>query len=104
AGVRFCLSGFEPGAEANALLAQLPLAFVRMAAHCSNRHATAQAREELRMAIEAAHHAGVQTIGQPFEDPQTVAAMWPGGIDFIQGSPVPQGRRELDSSFPSAAP
>ncbi|KAF1015116.1 MAG: DNA-binding response regulator MtrA [Stenotrophomonas maltophilia] len=75
AGVRFCLSQFEPGHDATALLGQLPLSFVRMAARFSSSHANPGTCKELRRAIEAAHAAGMQIIGQQIEDPQAAAAM-----------------------------
>ncbi|NOK24142.1 EAL domain-containing protein, partial [Corallococcus carmarthensis] len=48
AGVRFCLSQFEPSGEADALLTQLPLSFVRMAARFSSSHSNPATREALR--------------------------------------------------------
>ena len=99
AGVRLCLSQFEPGAEANALMNQLPLAYVRMAARFSNSHANQQTRDELRAAIDLAHRAGLQIIGQQIEDPQAAAAMWMGGVDFIQGNMVQSAGSELNFDF-----
>ncbi|MBD8695966.1 EAL domain-containing protein [Stenotrophomonas sp. 169] len=101
-GVRFCLSQFEPSAEANALLTQLPLAFVRMAARFSSSHANPQTRDEMRSAIEAAHRANLQIIGQQIEDPQAAAAMWVGGVDFIQGNMVQSAGSDLDFDFLNA--
>lgn len=102
AGVRFCLSQFEPSGEANALLGQLPLAFVRMAARFSSSHANQQTRDELRGAIDAAHRAGALIIGQQIEDPQAAAAMWMGGVDFIQGNMVQSAGSELNFDFHTA--
>lgn len=75
AGVRFCLSQFEPGDEANALLAQLPLSFVRMANRFADAHGNAAVRDELRGVIDIAHQRGLLIIGQRIEDPQAAAAM-----------------------------
>lgn len=102
AGVRFCLSQFEPGADANALLTQLPLAYVRMAARFSSSHANQQTRDELRVAINEAHRAGALIIGQQIEDPQAAAAMWMGGVDFIQGNMVQSAGSELNFDFHTA--
>ena len=99
AGVQFCLSQFEPGDEANALMTQLPLGFVRMAGRFAGSHASQQLRDELRGAIDAAHRAGLQIIGQQIEDPQAAAAMWMSGIDFIQGNVVQSVGSELDFDF-----
>lgn len=102
AGVRFCLSQFEPGSEANALLTQLPLTYVRMAARFSSSHANQRTRDELRAAIDNAHRAGLQIIGQQIEDPQAAAAMWMGGVDFIQGNMVQSAGSELNFDFHNA--
>lgn len=102
AGVRFCLSQFEPGSEANALLTQLPLSHVRMAARFSSSHANQRTRDELRAAIEHAHRAGLLIIGQQIEDPQAAAAMWMGGVDFIQGNMVQSAGSELNFDFHNA--
>jgi len=99
AGVQFCLSQFEPGDEANALMTQLPLGFVRMAGRFAGSHANQKLRDELRGAIDAAHRAGLQIIGQQIEDPQAAAAMWMSGIDFIQGNVVQSVGSELDFDF-----
>ena len=99
AGVRFCLSQFEPGAEANALLTTLPLSFVRMASRFAHDHGDPQTRDALRGAIEQARRAGLQIIGQQIEDPQAAAAMWLGGVDFIQGNMVQAVGDQLDFDF-----
>jgi len=102
AGVRFCLSQFEPGSEADALLTQLPLSFVRMAARFSSSHSNPGTREELRRAIDRAHAAGLQIIGQQIEDPQAAAAMWVGGVDYIQGNMVQSAGSDLNFDFHNA--
>lgn len=102
AGVQFCLSQFEPGAEADALLNQLPLGFVRMAGRFAGAHADPQLRDQLRGVIDQAHRLGLQVIGQQIEDPQAAAAMWMGGIDYIQGNLVHSVGTELDFDFQNA--
>ncbi|HET6395250.1 MAG TPA: EAL domain-containing protein [Pseudoxanthomonas sp.] len=102
AGVQFCLSQFEPGAEAEALLAQLPLGYVRMAARFAGAHADAALRDQLRAAIDLAHRLGLQVVGQQIEDPQAAAAMWMAGIDFVQGNLVHSVGSELDFDFQNA--
>lgn len=99
AGVRFCLSQFEPGVEADALLTALPLSFVRMASRFSHDHGEPQTRDALRAAIEQARRAKLQIIGQQIEDPQAAAAMWLGGVDFIQGNMVQAVGDQLDFDF-----
>ena len=102
AGVQFCLSQFEPGPEANALLTQLPLGFIRMASRFAGAHNQPRVRDELRGAIDLAHRAGLQIIGQQIEDPQAAAAMWMGGVDFIQGNVVQSAGTELNFDFQAA--
>ena len=41
-------------------------------------------------------------IGQQIEDPQAAAAMWMGGVDFIQGNMVQSAGSELNFDFHTA--
>lgn len=102
AGVQFCLSQFEPGAEADALLTQLPLGFVRVSSKYASAHADPVLRDQLRGIIDSAHRQGLQVIGQQIEDPQAAAAMWMGGVDFIQGNLVQAVGSELGFDFHNA--
>ena len=102
AGVQFCLSQFEPGQEADALLTQLPLGYLRVASRYASAHTDPKLRDELRGIIEQAHRAGLQVIGQQIEDPQAAAAMWMGGVDFIQGNLVQAVGSELGFDFHNA--
>jgi len=101
-GVQFCLSQFEPGAEAEALLNQLPLGYLRLSARFANAHANAELRDQLRAAIDLAHRAGLLIIGQQIEEAQAAAAMWMGGVDFIQGNLVQSVGDELNFDFQNA--
>lgn len=102
AGVQFCLSQFEPGAEADALLTQLPLGFVRVSSRFAGAHADPTLRDQLRGVIDHAHRQGLQVIGQQIEDPQAAAAMWMGGVDFIQGNLVQAVGSDLGFDFHNA--
>jgi EAL domain-containing protein (putative c-di-GMP-specific phosphodiesterase class I)/PleD family two-component response regulator len=102
AGVQFCLSQFEPGTEADALLTQLPLGFVRVSSRYASAHADPVLRDQLRGIIDNAHRQGLQVIGQQIEDPQAAAAMWMGGVDFIQGNLVQAVGSELGFDFHNA--
>ncbi|GGD33193.1 response regulator receiver modulated diguanylate cyclase/phosphodiesterase [Pseudoxanthomonas indica] len=102
AGVQFCLSQFEPGREADALLTQLPLSYLRVASRYASAHTDPTLRDELRSVIDQAHRAGLQVIGQQIEDPQAAAAMWMGGVDFIQGNLVQAVGSELGFDFHNA--
>lgn len=101
-GVQFCLSQFEPGREADALLTQLPLGYLRVASRYASAHTDPALRDELRNIIDQAHRAGLQVIGQQIEDPQAAAAMWMGGVDFIQGNLVQAVGSELGFDFHNA--
>lgn len=102
AGVQFCLSQFEPGSEADALLTQLPLGFLRVSSRFAGAHTDPALRDQLRSVIDQAHRHGLQVIGQQIEDPQAAAAMWMGGVDFIQGNLVQAVGSELGFDFQNA--
>jgi EAL domain-containing protein (putative c-di-GMP-specific phosphodiesterase class I) len=97
--VQFCLSQYAHGNEADALLQQLPLGYVRLSPRYSHAHADAQLRDELRGVIDRAHRLGLQVIGPQVEDPQGAATLWMSGIDFIQGNLVQPALGELDFDF-----
>jgi EAL domain-containing protein (putative c-di-GMP-specific phosphodiesterase class I)/PleD family two-component response regulator len=99
AGVQFCLSQYSEGSEADALLQQLPLGYVRLSPRYSHAHTDPQLRDELRGAIDRAHRLGLQVIGPQVEDAQGAATLWMSGIDFIQGNLVQQALGELDFDF-----
>jgi EAL domain-containing protein (putative c-di-GMP-specific phosphodiesterase class I)/PleD family two-component response regulator len=102
AGVQFCLSQFEPGQEAEALLSQLPLGYLRVSGRYASAHSDPGLRDQLRGMIDLAHRLGLQVIGQQIEDPQAAAAMWMGGVDFIQGNLVQGVGSELGFDFHNA--
>ena len=98
-GVQFCLSQYAHGNEADALLQQLPLGYVRLSPRYSHAHADTPLRDELRGVIDRAHRLGLQVIGPQVEDPQGAATLWMSGIDFIQGNLVQPALGELDFDF-----
>ncbi|MFL6585934.1 MAG: EAL domain-containing protein [Luteimonas sp.] len=99
AGVQLCLGQYSASDEADALLAQLPLGFVRLAARYSRQLDEPRVRDEMRVAVERAHRLGLQVIGQQVEDPQAAATLWMSGIDFIQGNLVQRVANVLDFDF-----
>jgi EAL domain-containing protein (putative c-di-GMP-specific phosphodiesterase class I) len=99
AGIQLCLSQYETGDEADALLAQLPLGYVRLAAHYSSQLDETSVRDQMRAAIERAHRLGLQVIGQQVEDPQAAATLWMSGVDYIQGNLVQRAAGKLDFDF-----
>jgi EAL domain-containing protein (putative c-di-GMP-specific phosphodiesterase class I)/CheY-like chemotaxis protein len=99
AGVQLCLSQYSAGPEADALLAQMPLGFMRLAARYSSQLGEGAVRDEMRAAIERAHRLGLQVIGQQVEDPQAAATLWMSGVDYIQGNLVQHAAGGLDFDF-----
>ena len=99
AGVQLCLGQYAAGDDADALLAQLPLGFVRLAARYSRQLDEPRVRDEMRGAVERAHRLGLQVIGQQVEDPQAAATLWMSGIDYIQGNLVQRVADALDFDF-----
>ena len=99
AGVQFCLSQFEPGREAEALLSQLPLGYLRVSSRYAGAHNDPALRDQLRGMIDLAHRLGLQVIGQQIEDPQAAATMWMGGVDFIQGNLVQSVGSDMGFDF-----
>lgn len=101
-GVQFCLSQYEHSADADALVSQLPLGYLRLSARYAATQERGSLRDEMRTAIDRAHRHGLQVIGHRIEDPQAAATLWMSGIDFIQGNLVQQAASELDFDFKNA--
>jgi PleD family two-component response regulator/EAL domain-containing protein (putative c-di-GMP-specific phosphodiesterase class I) len=101
-GVQFSLSQYEHNADADALLSQLPLSYLRLSARYAATQERGSLRDEMRTAIDRAHRHGLQVIGHRIEDPQAAATLWMGGIDFIQGNLVQHAASELDFDFKNA--
>ncbi len=99
AGVQFCLSQYRHGTDAELLLQQLPLGYVRLSAEFAKNPLPPELRDEMRAIIDRSHRLGLQVIGQAVEDPQAAAALWMGGIDFIQGNLVQRAEQALDFDF-----
>ncbi len=102
AGVQFCLSQYRHSSDADLLLEQLPLGYLRLSAEFARQPLPQEVRDEMRTVIERAHRLGLQVIGQAVEDPQAAAALWMGGIDFIQGNLVQRAEHALDFDFKNA--
>ena len=99
AGVRLCLSQFQSSPEADALMAQLPLDYVRLSPYYAGKSEQQDVQDEMRAVIDRAHMLGLQVIGQHVEDPQTAAKLWLSGIDFIQGDLVQRAAGEMAFDF-----
>ncbi|MBK6923729.1 MAG: hypothetical protein IPH14_00280 [Thermomonas sp.] len=63
-GVQFCLSQYRHGGDANLLLEQLPLGYLRLSADFAHQPLAQDVRDEMREVIERAHRLGLQVIGQ----------------------------------------
>lgn len=98
-GVRLCLGQYQSNAEADALLSQLPLSYVRLSPYYTGKIDQQSVQDEMRLVIERAHLLGLQVIGQHVEDPQTAATLWLSGIDFIQGDLVQRAADAMDFDF-----
>jgi len=99
AGVGMCLSHYLHGSEADVLLAQLPLRFLRLSSRYTAADATAAERDEARGVIQRAHALGLRVIGPSVEDPRAAAALWSSGIDYLQGNLVQEPEHALDFDF-----
>jgi PleD family two-component response regulator/EAL domain-containing protein (putative c-di-GMP-specific phosphodiesterase class I) len=99
AGVRLCLSQFQSNPEADALLAQLPLNYVRLSPYYSGKIEQPGVQDEMRLVIDRAHKLGLQVIGQHVENPQTAATLWLSGIDYLQGDLVQRAANVMDFDF-----
>jgi EAL domain-containing protein (putative c-di-GMP-specific phosphodiesterase class I) len=101
AGIGVCLSQYLHGSEADVLLAQLPLRYVRLSPRYTAADATAAERDEARGVIKRAHALGLRVIGPSVEDPRAAAALWSSGIDYLQGNLVQEPEHGLDFDFQS---
>jgi EAL domain-containing protein (putative c-di-GMP-specific phosphodiesterase class I) len=102
AGVQFCLSQYAHTPDADALLEQLQLGYVRLSPRYSQAHLDPALRDELRVMVDRAHRLGLQVIGPQVEHAQGAATLWMSGIDLIQGNLVQQADGELDFDFQHA--
>ena len=55
-----------------------------------------------RMTYQAPDATDTAPLAQQIEDPQAAAALWMGGIDFIQGNLVQRAEHALDFDFKNA--
>jgi EAL domain-containing protein (putative c-di-GMP-specific phosphodiesterase class I)/PleD family two-component response regulator len=100
--VRFCLSQFEAGRDAESLVDQLPLTYVKLARKYTAGALSPAARDELKAMIDRVHRHGLQVIGHGVEDAQAAATLWMSGIDFIQGNLVQQADPDTNFDFHQA--
>lgn len=101
-GLQFCLSQFRQSEDANQLLQELPLTYLRLSADFAQQPLPQALHEEMRRIIERAHRLGLQVIAHAVENPQAAAALWVAGVDFIQGNLVQSPDQALDFDFRGA--
>jgi EAL domain-containing protein (putative c-di-GMP-specific phosphodiesterase class I)/PleD family two-component response regulator len=101
-GVPFSLGQFQAGTDAESLLNQLPLSFIKLARKYTMGAPTQAVRDELKTVIELAHRRGLEVIGHAVEDAQSAATLWMSGIDFIQGNLVQEANTEINFDFNQA--
>jgi diguanylate cyclase (GGDEF)-like protein len=101
-GVQLCLGQFENSPEANSVLEQLPLGFIKLAHKYVSGPDTQALRDDLRSMIDRAHLLGMQVIGHRVEDAKAAATLWMSGIDYIQGNLVQGAAGALDFDFKAA--
>ena len=101
-GVQLCLGQYENMPEANGVLEQLPLGFIKLAHKYVSSPDTQALRDDLRAMIDRAHLLGMQVIGHRVEDAKAAATLWMSGIDYIQGNLVHGAAGALDFDFNTA--
>ncbi|MCU0833806.1 MAG: EAL domain-containing protein [Chromatiaceae bacterium] len=80
-GIAICISRFDLEPVGLALIAGLPVSFVRLA-----RGALSGDQEALGRQVAALHRAARKVIAAGVDDPADVPRIWRSGVDFIQGS------------------
>ena len=101
-GVQLCLGQYENTPEANSVLEQLPLGFIKLAHKYVSSPDTQALRDDLRSMIDRAHLLGMQVIGHRVEDAKAAATLWMSGIDYIQGNLVHGAAGAMDFDFNTA--
>lgn len=101
-GVQMCLGQYEHTEEADRLLDQIPLGFIKLAPKYVAANVPQLMRDELRVIINRAHRHEIQVIGHRVEDAQSAATLWMSGIDYIQGNLVQSAADALDFDFNAA--
>jgi EAL domain-containing protein (putative c-di-GMP-specific phosphodiesterase class I) len=101
-GIHFCLSQFEPSADTDGILDQLPLSLIKLSRKYSSGTMSTAVRDELRTLIDRAHRRNLEVVGHGVEDPQAAATLWMSGVDFVQGNLVQQAGDGLNFDFNQA--
>ncbi|MGQ0836291.1 MAG: EAL domain-containing protein [Gammaproteobacteria bacterium] len=85
-GFRFALEGFGSGRDPLALLASLPLNFVKIdGALVQSLASDEEVRERVRSLVQVATRRKIETIAERVEDANTMAVLWQIGVHHLQG-------------------
>jgi diguanylate cyclase (GGDEF)-like protein/PAS domain S-box-containing protein len=85
-GFRAALEHFGAGRDPLALLASLPVDFIKVDGSLMQGLANDQGlQQKVRALAEVAHEKKIETIAEQVEDANTMAVLWQLGIEFIQG-------------------
>jgi diguanylate cyclase (GGDEF)-like protein len=85
-GLRFALERFGGGRSSSALLAALPLDFVKIDGAIVQGLATSpEMQNSVRTIVEGCGKRNIHTIAERVEDANTMAVLWQLGVQFVQG-------------------
>lgn len=101
-GVQLCLGQYENTPEANSVLEQLPLGFIKLAHKYVSGPDSQALRDDLRSMIDHAHLLDIQVIGHRVEDAKAAATLWMSGVDYIQGNLVQSAAGAMEFDFSAA--
>lgn len=83
---RFALERFGSGRNSGGLLEAVALDFVKIdGTLVQSLTGDEQLQQRVRLLVEAARKAGIQTIAERVEDANTMAVLWQIGVQYIQG-------------------
>jgi len=97
-GLTLTLSGFDAGADGDALLDAVAVDFIKLSPRYVRVDDDA-VRKELRDLVASAHERNMQVIAPRVEDARGAAALWSAGVDFIQGNFVQRAGHDLAFDF-----
>jgi diguanylate cyclase (GGDEF)-like protein/PAS domain S-box-containing protein len=85
-GFRFALESFGSGRDPQALIATVPLDFVKIdGALIQGLARDAQLQQRVRGLVDSAKKRNIQTIAERVEDANTMAVLWQLSVQYIQG-------------------
>ncbi|MGA2024676.1 MAG: EAL domain-containing protein [Steroidobacteraceae bacterium] len=85
-GVKFALEHFGAGRDSLALIANLPLDFVKIdGSLMQGLSSSPELQRRVRVLAEAAAKRNIQTVAEHIEDANTMAVVWQLGVHYIQG-------------------